>query len=635
MIQKTINQNKLQTILCIMALTLGVLVSAVLFSVTPVHAEESVSCFVTSNSGTYDIHGQYTDSKNNICEYDYHCVLDDTSRFYGLVRLPSTSGDIKLNNYYLAAYVIGSNEQARTYYDYNEYPHYFTEHGDYQSNLKYYNCQGLHHYFSSIGTSNYQLTSHNMAGLNFRDKASDKITNDSFVHDISYDDFPLPVFDSYESMTNYCLTGDKSGVVSEPQLPNNNDESYAFIGFTMNGKTARWTGTTERSFAKEVDVEEYVKVSYAWATTTEPDKLGELQSYEGEFATSDKQLTLPWSEMEKGKTDFQFIRQVKIFPCYRVPHLAYYIGQPVTIYYNADGSIDKISNPNTPGVLDESIPIPVLSVDNDNGTFLFTNAQNDYKFELKGRFWSTDDFYVFRKTPSLVWQYKYLTLLKNSLTTWVSVGDNMSTLSTYSFGDLGAESWNDLISTYPIENRNIITGEQQGWFSWANITGYNDAVTTLKTLLSTPYSLFNGYEVYVRYYVVCGDGSIRYSKWTHYFNNLADADGSTGSIVDDASNMNNGNQSDKGLTDSDIDNVENSGNSRNDVDAKPSSDFSVDISNVTELFSQFINILKSFYSGMGQLPSLINAIFGFLPSWVSAMIGVSLFVIVILRIIGR
>ena len=139
----------------------------------------------------------------------YWMILVD---FMVLVRLPSTSGDMKLNNYYLAAYVIGSNEQARDYYDYNEYPHYFTEHGDYQSNLKYYNCQGLHHYYSSIGTSNYQLTSHNMAGLNFRDKASDKITNDSFVHDISFDDFPLPVFDSYKSMTNYCLTGDKSGV---------------------------------------------------------------------------------------------------------------------------------------------------------------------------------------------------------------------------------------------------------------------------------------------------------------------------------------------------------------------------------------------------------------------------------------
>ena len=36
--QKTINQNKLQTLLCIIALTLGVLVSAVLFSMPPVHA---------------------------------------------------------------------------------------------------------------------------------------------------------------------------------------------------------------------------------------------------------------------------------------------------------------------------------------------------------------------------------------------------------------------------------------------------------------------------------------------------------------------------------------------------------------------------------------------------------------------
>ena len=99
--------------------------------------------------------------------------------------------------------------------------------------------------------------------------------------------------------------------------------------------------------------------------------------------------------------------------------------------------------------------------------------------------------------------------------------------------------------------------------------------------------------------------------------------------------MNNGSQSDKGLTDSDMDNVENSGNSRNDVDAKPSNDFSVEISDITGLFNQFINILKSLYSGMGQLPSLVNAIFGFLPSWASTMIGVSLFVIIILRIIGR
>lgn len=617
--QKTFNQNKLQTLLCIIALTLGVLVSAVLFSMLPVHAASVTpkgSLILESSSGDY-LSTAYT---------MYVRIYSEDSppvKFASLVRYDEIDkGDSATLDFIMYTTDI---DASFTFYSGSETQYTDTSKSPYTSYMEI-PSSGMTIYTLSDGTKVRAST----GGLGRK------------CYTIT------PYVPMYNGAPGYKSLNDKDSIqaflehllVTGDLKPNNDppdtvDELYCFTGFTMNGKTARWTGTTERSYAKEVDVEQYVKISYAWATTTEPDNLGELQSYDGEFPTSDKQLTLPWSEMESGKTDFQFIRQIKIFPCYRVPHLAYYIGQPVTIYYNTDGSIDKISNPNTPGVLDDSIPIPVLSVNNDKGTFLFANAQNNYKFELKGRFWSTDDFYVFRKMPSLVWQYKYLTLLKNSLTTWVSVGDNMSTLSTYSFGDLGKESWNDLLNTYPIENRNIITGEQQGWLSWANITGYNDAITTLKTLLSTPYSLFNGYEVYVRYYVVCDDGSIKYSKWTHYFNNLADADGSTGSIVDDASNMNNGSQSDKGLTDSDMDNVENSGNSRNDVDAKPSNDFSVEISDITGLFNQFINILKSLYSGMGQLPSLVNAIFGFLPSWASTMIGISLVVIIILRIIGR
>lgn len=611
--QETINKNKLLTILCAVALTLGVLVSAVLFSVTPVYAEEA---------GTEIFKHTYTIPGNSgYVQTETYSISESTD--YHVFMSGSPTGTNKIG----CSFIEPSSSVKLIYSSQTTY------NSDGHSTDPWVNTQNVvggnmtASYLLSNGTKVYWAS--------FTGNGDGSKMEYSGYYSLFESGYDFTTKDGVKNfLEHYYVLKDISSD-QEVNPPEHNDEEYSFIGFTMNGKTARWTGTTERSFAKEVDVEEYVKVSYAWATTTEPDNLGELQSYDCEFPTSDKHLTLPWSEMEKGKTDFQFIRQVKIFPCYRVPHLAYYIGQPVTIYYNADGSIDKISNPNTPGVLDETIPIPVLSVNNDEGTFLFANAQNNYKFELKGRFWSTDDFYVFRKTPSLVWQYKYLTLLKNSLTTWVSVGDNMSTLSTYSFGDLGKESWNDLLNTYPIENRNIITGEQQGWFSWANITGYNDAVTTLKTLLSTPYSLFNGYEVYVRYYVVCDDGSIKYSKWTHYFNNLADADGSTGSIVDDSSNMNNGSQSDKGLTDSDMDNVENSGNSRNDVDAKPSSDFSVEISDITGLFNQFINILKSLYSGMGQLPSLINAIFGFLPSWVSTMIGISLIVIVILRIIGR
>lgn len=50
--QKTINQNKFQTFLCIIALTLGVLVSAVLFSMPPVYAEENY--YITDSNASND-----------------------------------------------------------------------------------------------------------------------------------------------------------------------------------------------------------------------------------------------------------------------------------------------------------------------------------------------------------------------------------------------------------------------------------------------------------------------------------------------------------------------------------------------------------------------------------------------------
>lgn len=139
------------------------------------------------------------------------------------------------------------------------------------------------------------------------------ISDASFSNSIFY-------YDTDDALNAYLkkIVDEKIDTSISPNAPNTTDESYTFTGFSINGKTARWTGTTERSYAKEVDVEEYVKVSYAWATTTEPDNIGELQPYDGEFSTSDKRLTLPWSEMENGKTDFQFIRASKDFsllPC--------------------------------------------------------------------------------------------------------------------------------------------------------------------------------------------------------------------------------------------------------------------------------------------------------------------------------
>ena len=73
--QKTINQNKLQTILCIIALTLGVLVSAVLFSTPTVHAAELTEWFLSTNTAdkTIDVINE-TDTRIRF-------YADDTSFF--------------------------------------------------------------------------------------------------------------------------------------------------------------------------------------------------------------------------------------------------------------------------------------------------------------------------------------------------------------------------------------------------------------------------------------------------------------------------------------------------------------------------------------------------------------------------
>lgn len=684
--QKTINQNKLQTLLCIIVLTLGVLVSAVLFSVTPVHAEESVSCFVTSNSGTYDIHGQYTDSKNNICEYDYHCVLDDTSRFYGLVRLPSSSGDIKHNIYFLAAYVIGSNEQARAYFNYNEYPHYFTEHGDYRSDLKYYNCQGLHHYFSSIGTSAYELTSHGTAGLSFFDKASDKITNNSLVHDISFDDFPLPVFESYESMTNYCLIGDKSGVVSEPQLPNNNDESYTFTGFSINGKIARWTGTTERSFAKEVDVEEYVKVSYAWATTTEPDNLGELQSYDGEFLTSDKQLTLPWSEMESGKTDFQFIRQVKIFPCYRVPHLAYYIGQPVTIFYNPNGTIDKIEQATIPTdseTIGNDISLIGFRYDNSfhaEWVDVWSNAVNKSAFDLDsgGQYLSLGikaiyydgskadiDFYSLDR-KKLTWDKAFSDFKENNgspikslyftpytktgvnnpwnkgNSTVVNFDENGNASSSFDTGDDGTVHLDDFKLTGVVWNKPVV---KNGTITWTGTTPNSDLlfVPDSDTLVTATYPRYDAdlntsYETWSTTTIGKGSMKVNIDYLIDYYKNselawngemwLTPCYKKGGVLyVGDPVIINclKGTVSDI-VVDKDsgkAEQVDKTDQNKSDADS------------ILNVGNQFYSIINGLIGSLQQLPALLTAIFGFLPSSIINLLYASFAVIIICRILGR
>ena len=165
----------------------------------------------------------------------------------------------------------------------------------------------------------------------------------SFYYDSStfdLDEICFPFFDSLTSFSNYCLTGDKSGMISEPKIPDLTDEAYTFTGFTMNGKTASWTGTTQRSNLLDQDVEEYTTFTYGFASS-EDQTVSNFIEYAGEYATADKKLKLPWDELEANKKDGEFIRQVNIVPSYRVPG-AFYHGVGAKVYFHKDGSIDKV-----------------------------------------------------------------------------------------------------------------------------------------------------------------------------------------------------------------------------------------------------------------------------------------------------
>lgn len=453
----------------------------------------------------------------------------------------------------------------------------------------------------------------------------------------------LPFFESADAMKNYCLTGDTSGLINGGSVdnPDFEDTAYSFTGFTANNKmTATWTGTTERSYLQDQEVEEYVRVNYYFADKEAQDTIKQADAYPDEFATADKTLTIDVSGLKPDDENW-FLRYIRITPCYRQAGLGawgdFYHGESSYVYFNQDGSIDRIDDPYIKGELSSDMERPVIVLheaangnptESDYSYFEFNNAQSDYFFEMKGRWYTTNDFDLYR--DKLVWKYKYSTLLKNNLSTWVSVSDNRSSVGRFQFDVLGKSSWDNLLSSYPVDDRNYIGGSYN---LFNKITGYSDALETLKMLLKQPYSLFNGYEVYVRYFRYDENGGIQYSKWTHFYNNLADSDGSSGSRLDDLDNMYSENQSDKGLTDDELSDLENGGNSRNDLDAVPKNNY--DYSSLENATMNFFDLLKNFGTMLGQFPSMVAAVFGFLPSWLIGLIAVAIGAVIFCRFIGR
>lgn len=662
--QKTINHNKLQTLLCIIALTLGVLVSAVLFSVTPVHAASS-----PTGSVIVEVEG----AVNDYCNRNIKIYSGNAPFLKCAILIMDESNDVKNMNSLIYTTDI-SSEFTYSSVTTSTWPKNPQNNSEDVRNLS---SSGLGKITLSDGT----IVRYSVAGMG---KTNWSIISNTPCYD------PISGLSSLSTdeqakifLEHLLVTGD---IKPNNDPPDTADESYCFTGFTMNSKTARWTGTTERSFAKEVDVEEYVKVSYAWATTTEPDNLGELQSYDGEFPTSDKQLTLPWSEMEKGKTDFQFIRQVKIFPCYRVPHLAYYIGQPVTIYYNPNGTIDRI--------VQSTIPVDSETIGNDisligfryDNTFhaewvdVWSRGANKSAFDLGGSEYLSLgvravyfdgskidlDFFVLNR-KSLIWDKTFFDFKENNgspikslyFTPYAKTGvnnpwnkgnstviefdENGNPTSSFDTSDDGSVvHLSDFKLTGVVWNKPVV---KYGTITWTGTTSNADLnfIPDSDTIVIATYPRYDSdlntsYETWSSTTIGKGSMKVDVDYLIDYYTNSELAwngemwltpsykkggilyvgepvivnciKGTVSDIIVDE---------DKG----EANQVDKTEQNKNDADS------------ILNVGNQFYSIINSVIGSLQQLPALLTAIFGFLPSSIIRLISASFIVIVICRILGR
>ena len=467
------------------------------------------------------------------------------------------------------------------------------------------------------------------------------------------------------------------------------DDAYSFTGFTANNKmTATWTGTTERSYLQDQEVEEYVRVNYYFADKEAQDTIKQADAYPDEFATADKTLTIDVSGLKPDDENW-FLRYIRITPCYRQAGLGvwgdFYHGSDVFVYFDVNGKIESIvqnSVPTDGEVIGNNISLIGFRYDTSfHAEFVdvWSNAVNCSAFDLGGSQYlslgvkalyyngqSKDIDFVSLDRKNLVWdktfdsfktfngsgikQLFFTPYIKTGVNNPWNKGNsividfdvNGNATSSFDTGDDGTVHLSDFKLTGVVWNKPMLA---YGTITWAGTTANSDMsiVPDSDTLVVCSYpvydsSLNESYETYDT--VTIGKGSIRV-----YIDSLIDKYTNAGKTWNGEMwltpcykkggvlymgepvivNCTKG-------TVSDIE-VDESTGKANQVDKTDENKSYADA--ILSSGNNFFSIVKGLIASMQQLPELIATLFSFLPGWVNALIAGSIFVIFVCRILGR
>lgn len=381
------------------------------------------------------------------------------------------------------------------------------------------------------------------------------------------------------------------------------DDAYAFTGFSMSGKTATWTGTTKRSYLLDMDVEEWVNYTYGFATS-EDQEVSSFIDAEAHYPTSDKKLALPWDEMEANKKEGEFIRQVNIIPCYGTSGAGFYFGSPVCVYFDAKGNIEKVIHKSKPTdlnkgnmVYDSSIGYLQNVIYTEQKTHDGTGRQATFK-------WSTQ-----KSLPS---DAQVEIVVQNFYIEWF----NKKTEENFIFKEYGEDCFYSAGSYSFNANTPVWT-----WLKEKEIDPFS-----IKT------QSYGSTEYYLR--IVIYDESdllYHYGGWVKVdikskdTTNLPSTDVETGGF-DDSSGLWN---QDTTSSDSYHYSTDDDGKLTGNIDVNSWEDLNMNS------FTWMYRNMQSMVSSLGEFPTMVNAVFGYLPVQYITAIGVLLVAIVLLRFLGR
>ena len=420
----------------------------------------------------------------------------------------------------------------------------------------------------------------------------------------------LMIFNSESSMLSYCQAGDTSGLLNGGSIdnPDFEDSAYAFTGFTANNKmTANWTGTTDRSYLQDQEVEEYVRVNYYFADKEAQDTIKQADAYPDEFATADKTLTIDVSGL-KPDDESWFLRYIRITPCYRQAGLGawgdFYHGSDVYVYFDVKGNIEKVIQKSKPTDLNKGNMVYDSSIGYLQNVIYTEQKTHDGSGRQATFKWST--------LKSLPDDAQIEIVAQNFYIEWF----NKKTEENFIYKEYGEDCFYSAGSYSFNANTPVWT-----WLKEKEIDPFS-----IKT------QSYGSTEYYLRIVVYNDSDSLyHYGGWVKVDIKSKDTtimpstDVETGGF-DDSSGLWN---QDTASSDSYHYSTDDKGELTGNIDVNSWEDLNMNS------FTWMYRNMQSMVSSLGEFPAMVNAVFGYLPVQYITSIGVLLVAIVLLRFLGR